>query len=212
MVEALNWLSANWVELFGVLTGAGAVFFLARDKGVVGWILGIINSVFFLVLFFGANLYADVTLNGYYFITCLLGLFWWLRGGKNNKPLPISHLDLPGWVKWGGIWIVGTLVMGFVLDTYTAADIAYLDSFTTVGSLIGQYLLARKVFDNWYIWIFVDVLDIFIYGYKGLYMVVGLTVLYMALCVMGLHHWKKVERGEAEDETTAARSAELAAA
>lgn len=212
MVDIINWLSANWIELFGVLTGAGAVFFLARNNGLVGWSLGVINAVFFTVLFFDVNLFADLTLNVYYFVTSALGLYWWKFGGRGErKERKISHLDVPGWLKWVAVWIVGTFIMGYVLNTYTAADIAYLDSFTTVGSLIGQFLLARKVFENWYIWIFVDVIDIFLYGYKGLWMVVGLTAVYMALCVMALGKWRAVEQGE-QDDSRLTVAAEMAAA
>lgn len=201
-----TWLFGDWIQFIGFLTGAGAVFFLARNNGPIGWTLGVINAVFFTIMFFGELLFADFLLNLYYFATSAAGLVYWLklerdkRKGieiRKKKDPTISHLNRLGWFRWVIVWIVATLVMGFLLDNYTNADIAYLDSFTTVGSLIGQYLLVKKIFENWYIWIFVDIIDIGIYSYKGLYPVVTLTVIYMVLCIMGLYVWRRHERGEA---------------
>lgn len=224
MVDFLyTWLFGDWIQFIGFLTGGGAVFFLARNNGLVGWTLGVINSVFFGIMFFGEMLLADFTLNLYYFFTSGAGLFWWIKlerdrrrgievGAKKKETIStISHLDGRAWMRWIAIWVAASAGMGFVLDTFTPADIAYLDSFTTVGSLIGQYLLVRKVFENWYIWIFVDVLDIGIYAYKGLFPVVVLTVIYMVLCVVGIITWRRVERGEAVD-ITRLEAAEAAAA
>src|SRR5690606_13688553 len=100
------------------------------------------------------------------------------------------------------IWVAGAAIMGFILDTTTPTDVAYIDSFTTVGSLIAQFLLARKIFENWYIWIFVDVIDIGLYLFKGLPMVAGMTVIYMIFCVIGVMKWRKDEKKEkAEDQS-----------
>ena len=196
MLTVFDWLVTNWIQVFGVLTGGLAVLFLALNKPVLGWSFGIINAVFFIVLMTQYHLYADTTLNVYYFITSSLGLYWWLRGGKNKTPLKITHLTGKGWLFWIGVTLVGTAIMGFILSSYTAAEIPYLDSLTTVMSFVGQFLLARKIFDNWYIWIAADVIDIGIYVNKGLPLVAVLTAVYMAFCVIALFKWRQVEKEE----------------
>ena len=203
MFEVLSWLGVHWIELIGVITGAGAVFFLAQNErqffgvsaGVIGWTLGVINAVFFMVLFFNQLLFADLTLNAYYFITSALGLYWWQsKRGREGKPVrQITRLSWKGWLAVTLITIGGTWAFGTFLGSMTIAQFVYIDSFTTVLSFIGQYLLARKVFDNWYLWIIADVIDIGLYAYKGLYLVVGMTVVYMVFCVMGIIKWKRDE-------------------
>lgn len=203
MFEVISWLAAHWIELIGVITGAGAVFFLAQNErkffglsaGTIGWTLGVINAVFFMILFFNQLLFADLTLNAYYFITSALGLYWWQsKRGREGKPVrPITRLSTKGWLTVVAITVIGTWAFGTFLGEMTIAQFVYIDSFTTVLSFIGQYLLARKVFDNWYLWIIADVIDIGLYAYKGLYLVVGMTAVYMVFCVMGIIKWKRDE-------------------
>jgi nicotinamide mononucleotide transporter len=188
----ITFLIAHWIEIFGVITGAGSVYYLARDKGKPGWILGIINSVFFMILFAQQLLFADFTLNAYYLVTSALGLYWWMRGSK-KKTLPITHLSRKGWIWVAVIAILGTAAFGTFLGSMTIAQFVYIDSFTTVLSFIGQWLLAKRVFDNWYIWIAADVIDIGLYAWKGLIFVTIMTAVYMVLCVMGIMKWRKDE-------------------
>lgn len=197
-----DWLLSNWIELFGVITGIGSVFFLARNKAALGWTFGILNSGLFIVLMFNAQLFADVTLNGYYFVTCIYGFFIWKYGRKTKDglaPKPITRLGVKGYVVLAAIVLVGTYLFGTFLTNMTIADYAYVDSFTTMLSFVGQYLLARKVMDNWYVWITADVVDIPLYIAKDLFMVAGMTGIFMVLCIMGIIHWRKVEHEEMQD-------------
>lgn len=217
MLDFIQFLFSDWIQTIGVITGAGAVLFLALNKAKIGWTLGVINAGFFTVLMFQYMLYADVILNVYYLFTSAFGLVYWLgwmSRREKKEPAKITHMGWKAWLKWGAVWIAVTAVMGHLLDTYTPTDVAYIDSFTTVGSLIAQFLLARKIFENWYIWIFVDIIDIGLYLFKGLPMVAGMTVIYMIFCIIGVVKWRKDEKKEsAEEATSPARiSPELAVA
>ena len=197
-----DWLLSNWIELFGVLTGIGSVFFLARNHATLGWLFGILNAGLFIVLMFNAHLFADLTLNGYYFVTCIYGFFVWKYGRKTKDglaPKPISRLGVKGYVVLAAVVLIGTYLFGTFLSQMTIADYAYVDSFTTMLSFAGQYLLARKVMDNWYVWIAADVVDIPLYLTKGLFMVAGMTGVFLGLCVMGLVTWRRVERKEKQE-------------
>lgn len=199
MDAVTTWFAAHWIELFGVLTGGAAVWFLARDRGPIGWTFGVINAVFFTVLFIGAKLYADTILNLYYFVTSGVGLYLWKFGGRRGvakAPLPIGRVSLNWSLALAAITVVGTFLMGWLLQTTTDTDVAYIDSFTTVLSLVGQFMLMRKWIANWYVWLLADAVDVGLYAYKGLYLVTALTVVYGFMCVMGIIKWRKVERVE----------------
>lgn len=201
MLEFIQFLFSDWIQTIGVITGIGAVAFLAFNKAKLGWGFGIINAVLFTVLMFQYGLYADVLLNVYYLFTGILGLIVWMglfKRKEKKDPAKITHLTKRSWLRWIGTWIVGTVVLGSILAAFTnaGAGVAYVDSFTTVGSLVAQFLLARKIFENWYLWIAVDIIDIGLYMYKDLPMVAGMTVIYMAFCLAAFWKWKKVERQE----------------
>ena len=77
------------------------------------------------------------------------------------------------------------------MSTYTDADLPFFDSFTTSGSLVAQYLLAKKYLQNWWLWILVDLVAIPLYIYKSLYIIAGLFTVYLIICVWGYISWSK---------------------
>lgn len=91
---------------------------------------------------------------------------------------------------WIGVIISAFLVWGVVMNKYTDADYPFPDAFTTVASLVAQYLLARKKIENWIIWIIVDLVAINIYFLKELYFTSGLYLVFLILCVIGWKKWR----------------------
>jgi len=53
-------------------------------------------------------------------------------------------------------------------------------------------MLARKVLENWWLWMAADVIYVALYLYKGLYLTSLLYVIFFALCVLGLVRWSKL--------------------
>ena len=47
-------------------------------------------------------------------------------------------------------------LLGWLLSRVTDSDVPYLDALPTVGSVVGQYLLARKWLENWPAWVAVN--------------------------------------------------------
>jgi len=90
-----------------------------------------------------------------------------------------------------GIIILMTSTLGYLMGSYTDADLYYFDAFTTSGSLVAQFLLAKKYLQNWLIWIVVDLVAIPVYMYKGLYFFSFLFLVYLLICVSGYIQWKQ---------------------
>lgn len=67
----------------------------------------------------------------------------------------------------------------------------FLDALTTVLSLVAQYMLTRKLLENWYVWITVDVIYIGLYIYKDLYLTGFLYAIFLCMCIVGLVQWRK---------------------
>ena len=71
---------------------------------------------------------------------------------------------------------------------------AYADSFTAVGSIVAQFLLAKKYIENWILWIIVDIVAIAIYVQLGLYYTAFLFLVYIGLCIFGWISWTKARK------------------
>ena len=74
-----NWISDNWIEIFGTVTGIIYVFLEIRQN-IWLWPVGIITSAVYILVFFTSKFYADMGLQVYYLVISVLGWYWWVRG------------------------------------------------------------------------------------------------------------------------------------
>ena len=183
-------MELNWIELLAVVSGLIAVYFNTREI-VWGWPVGIIGVVLSGILFYQVRLYSDLILHVLYVGLGFYGWYEWLYGGKHQSTLRITTLLPRRWLPLMGLGGAGTVVIGYLFDRYTEADLAYWDAFTTSFSLVGQYLLAKKKLENWLLWMIVDLVASGIYVYKELYLLALLYFLYLGLAAYGYHHWRK---------------------
>jgi nicotinamide mononucleotide transporter len=158
-------------------------------QNIWSWPIGIANSAFFLALFFSARLFADMGLQVIYIVLGFLGWYWWLRGGEDRTTLRVSHATPVTLLALGLLGAVATA--GLTVFLRSIGDAApFLDALTTVLSLVAQYMLTRKLIENWYVWIAADIIYIGLYSSRGLYLTAALYALFLALCVMGLRGWR----------------------
>jgi nicotinamide mononucleotide transporter len=61
-------------------------------------------------------------------------------------------------------------------------------------SLVAQILMARKVLDNWLIWIFADIIYVGVYLVKGLQPTAFLYAAYIPIALYGFIDWRKAYR------------------
>ena len=186
------------LELFGVIIGLLYLYFEYKGS-IYLWIVGIIMPAIYIKIYYDAGLYADMGCNIYYFLASFYGLAVWMMPGnkikgskdKNNE-LKISHAPLKSWLPQAVISIVLFFIMAYVLKAYTNSNVPYWDSFTTTLSIIGMWQLARKYIEQWLTWIAVDLVSVFLYFYKGLYLTAILFFIYTVIAVAGYFKWQKM--------------------
>jgi nicotinamide mononucleotide transporter len=187
-----QWLPMTLTEVLGFITGAACVWLTVKEN-VWNWPVGIANSVFFIILFFNARLFADMALQVVYVVLGFLGWYWWLRGGKNKTELPISRASFARLAVLAASVAAGT--WGLTLYLRSINDAApFLDALTTTLSLAAQFLLTRKHIENWLVWITADVIYIGLYAYKSLYLTSILYIIFLTMCVIGLRAWRATYR------------------
>jgi nicotinamide mononucleotide transporter len=82
-------------------------------------------------------------------------------------------------------------VAGYFLDNNTDSPIPYWDAFTTSGSIVATWMLARKMIENWIFWVVIDFVALGTYLYKGLFATTVLFLVYTFMAVIGFYKWKK---------------------
>jgi nicotinamide mononucleotide transporter len=78
-----------------------------------------------------------------------------------------------------------------VLARFTDAALPYVDSATASTSLVAQWMMTRKILENWAVWVAVDVVYIGMFIYKGLYLTTLLYTVFLVLAIMGYVQWKR---------------------
>ena len=86
---------------------------------------------------------------------------------------------------------LATAVMTYVLHKFTDSQAPLGDGVTTALSLTAQYMLSRKLLENWWVWMTADVIYIALYCYKALYLMGILYAVFFAMCVVGYAGWRK---------------------
>ena len=178
------------IEIVAVCFGVACVWLTIRQN-IWCWPTGLVQVVLFIWIFYQAKLYSDVMLHVVYVVLGFYGWWYWLHGGREAKQLPVTRLPSKHLVLWIMLGAAGTAALGGAMARYTDAALPYWDAATTVLSLVAQYLLARKVLENWEFWIVVDVIAVGVYLTKELYLTSGLYAVFLILAVIGLITWMR---------------------
>jgi nicotinamide mononucleotide transporter len=179
----------NPFEIVAAIFGVISVFLSVRQN-IWSWPTAIVNVGMYIFVFFRSKLYADTGLQVVYVVLNFYGWYQWLYGGKNRTELPVSRTPARLGAFLVVIGAVSTAIMGTFLG-HTADALPFMDALTTSTSLVAQWMMTRKLLENWIIWVAVDVVYIGMYIYKDLYVTSLLYAVFLVLSVMGYREWKK---------------------
>ncbi|MGB0472990.1 MAG: nicotinamide riboside transporter PnuC [Porticoccaceae bacterium] len=178
------------LETVAVLLGIAYLLFAMRENSLC-WYCAFISTGIYIWIFGDVSLYMESALNAYYMVMAVYGWYQWQRGGTGAKGIKLGSWGIMQHTAAIGLVLVLSAVSGYLLSQNTDARMPYIDSFTTWGSVITTYMVARKVLENWLYWIVIDGVSIFLYIDRGLYQTVGLYSLYLILAVVGYIAWRK---------------------
>jgi len=177
------------LELVAVASGLVYIL-LAAKNDIRCWYFGIFSTALWTWVTVSVySLYADGLLNFFYVIMGFVGWYQWKKGGKGGTELPVSQLTLFNLIL---ILVAGTAISlagGYYLSNYTEAMATYLDSTTTVFSIIATFLLIQRKIENWPLWIATNSACIYLYLSRDAYGFAGLFVVYTVLAVYGWRSW-----------------------
>ena len=194
LLPAFSWggSAVTWLEL---VAAALAVWMVVCNLRVnpLGWPLAIASSALYGLLFVHSKLYGEAALQGVFIVLGGWGWWQWLRGtGDGGRQLQVRRLTPRQ--RWAALaaTLAAWPLLGALLARLTDSDVPYLDALPTVGSLAGQYLLARKWVDNWPAWVAVNVFSVVLFASKGLWLTTGLYLLFALMAVAGWRAWARL--------------------
>jgi nicotinamide mononucleotide transporter len=179
-VSTLEWVAA--------IAGAVSVYLSAREN-IWSWPTAIVNVALYIIVFKRSGLYSDMGLQVVYLILSIYGWYQWLYGGANRSQLAVSRATRREWLVTIPIAILFWLGLGRFTSDLNGVALPYLDSGLTTISLVAQWMMTRKILENWMLWIIADVVYVPMYVYKKLPVTAALYLVFLVLAVMGLRGW-----------------------
>jgi nicotinamide mononucleotide transporter len=186
-----NYIQTNWVEIVGVILSLIYIY-LSIEQKVSLWIYGFLSSALYIVVFFRTKFYADMSLQVYYLVISVYGWFNWKLGKPSSgKELPATKTSTRLMLQLAVSSIVIYVIYYLILSRFTDSTIPKADSLVGMLSVVGTWMLARKLLENWLVWIVADGIATGLFIYKGLYPTAILFVIYTVMSVAGYWQWKK---------------------
>jgi len=204
----------SYLEFFGVLFGLVFVWLSARAN-IWSWPVGLVNATLAFFLYYQIQLYPDMFLQIFFFVTNIVGWVRWANpkpGEEDRKnQLKVSFMS---WKQFLFIFlagILGTIVLGslasrlhewFPVVFLTPSAFPYVDSFITVMSIVTTFFMIEKKIESWIIWIIVDVVATYIYFIKGVKFYSFEYFVFTILAIFGLWNWIREFKAYRKVQTT----------
>ena len=180
----------SMLETVAVILGIAYLLFAMRENSLC-WYCAFFSTGIYIWIFGDVSLYMESALNVYYMVMAVYGWYQWQKGGNSSEGIKLSSWGVKNHLAAVGLVIILSTISGYLLSQNTDARMPYIDSFTTWGSIITTFMVARKVVENWLYWIVIDAISIFLYIDRELYQTVGLYSIYLILAVIGYIAWRK---------------------
>ena len=138
------------LEKIAVAAGLANVYLTVRQN-IWCWPVGVVMVSLYIYIFFQAKLYSDAGLNVFFLVMQFYGWYEWTRGPvEHARSLrPVTRLSRRGGIVTIAGVLAGTVVLGTGMHQHTDAALPYPDAFTTMLSVFAQFLMTRKILENW---------------------------------------------------------------
>jgi len=161
-------LSIYWKDTFlsllAAVTGTWCVILTGKGKRS-SFIFGLVNTVCYAIVSFGAKYYGEVMLNLIYYLPMnFVGWFVWKKhmndetGEVVKERLTLRKSAVIYFLTGAGIF-----GYGFILKKL-GGNLPYIDSMSTVISVVAQILSIKRLMEQWVLWIVVDIVTVIMWA------------------------------------------------
>lgn len=157
-------LSVYWKDSSAGIIAAisGVIYVILTGKGKPsGYIFGVVNVLLYAYVSLGAKYYGEVMLNILYYLPMnFVGWFVWKRNmDSSTGEVKKKRLSKKSAGLIFGLTFAAVLLYGEVLRRL-GGNMVYMDSMSTVISVVAQILCVKRYIEQWILWIVVDIVTI----------------------------------------------------
>ena len=198
-----NLITGGFSEPIGAIcsiTGVLCVLLVAKGK-LANFYFGIINVGLYVFIAYQASLYGEVMLNGlYYFPIQFIGLYTWKKRMSNETGSVKARTMSRGKLSLIALGCLAAIGVYSQVLLSIGGNTVYLDSTSTVLSIVAQLLMLSMFAEQWLLWIIVDVVSVgmwIIPAMTGDAMAISMTIMwsaYLINAVYGYYNWTKMAK------------------
>lgn len=191
------------IGLTASLTGMICVVLVAKGK-ISNYYFGIVNVILYAYIAWQSKYYGEVMLNALYFLPIqFVGLYYWRRHTDKRKTrddVKIKFLSFTERWGWLLVSVLATFFYGLLLK-YLGGTLPFVDSSTTVLSVVAMLLMVKRVTEQWILWIAIDVVSIYMWFYilaqggNEISMLVMWSA-YLVNAVYGFYNWIRIAKND----------------
>lgn len=212
-----NFITGGLADPIGAIcsiTGVLCVVLVAKGK-ISNFAFGLVNVVLYVYLAYTWKLYGDVMLNAFYYLPIqFIGYFTWKKrmsaetGVVKAKTMTGGQLFM---VAVGSIVAVGLYAQVLIK---LGGNTPYLDSTSTVLSIIAQLLMLFMFAEQWLLWIVVNIVSVAMWlvpAMTGDAAAISMAIMwgaYLVNAMYGYYNWKKMAKEIETKEQEAAKMAD----
>ena len=179
-----------WFEWTAAIITAVSVYLQAREN-IWNWPTAIVSVVMYTIVYVKSGLYSDAGLQTYFLVTSIYGWVHWLRGGEGHTVLHVTRASARVWAWCVVLGMIFWYADASITSRIKGVAFPWIDAGTTTVSLIAQWMITRKLLENWILWIVVNVVYVPVLVLKGLYPTALLYFVMLLIAIKGFVDWRR---------------------
>lgn len=193
-------LSIYWGDtimgIISAVTGVACVVCTGKGK-LSAYIFGLVNTILYAIISYQAALYGETMLNALYYAPMqFVGFYVWNRHmNQETQEVEKRRMSWKNRIILVISILISTVLYGLFLK-YLNDAMPFVDSFTTVSSVIAMIISIKMFAEQWWIWAVVDAFSVYMWwcdfssGSDNMATLL-MWVIYLANAFIMLYRWEK---------------------
>lgn len=180
-----------WIHIVAATCGIINVVLGGKGK-LSNYLFGFIHCCLMIYITLISRLYADFGVTVYNFVMQFVGFFTWSKNmNKETHEVRKIHASNKTRLISLAIIVVGTAVVGYIMQRYTNDLAPYADSAKAVMQVVAMILMVRMFSEQWWLWIAINCVSIFMYIKAGNFPITMMYVVYLVNSLIMCVRWEK---------------------
>lgn len=199
--QTVAWLINKEGLFMLVLTLSSSLNLVLGAKGkVAGLYFAIINSLLYAINCFSIPLYGEIMYNLLYSIpVSATAIFMWKKNSASSGEVKFRTMTPQFAIGTIVVTIAGTLIYSRILE-WMGGNFAFMDSLTTVVSVIASMLYLLRYSEQWLMWVIVNALSIVMWiivlmsGDQSAILIIIMKCVNLCNSSYGYWNWRKIAK------------------